>query len=240
MRWSYWFMRLLAHWVFILYGRGRVWGLANVPRRGPVLLACNHQSYFDPVIVGLPVTRECLFMARETLFRNRFFRALIVWLNAFPVRRATADLKAVKEALRRLKGGAVLAAFPEATRTRDGAIIPLQPGIISIARRAKCPIVPTIVEGAFEIWPRGRKYPGLARVWVEYGEPIGPLELAAMGPDEAARYLTGRLRDLHNRLRRRIGRPPFRYADADQPAEDRAQGPGRDDATPVRSVEARV
>jgi 1-acyl-sn-glycerol-3-phosphate acyltransferase len=229
-------MRLLAHWIFILYGRGRVWGLANVPRRGPVLLACNHQSYFDPVIVGLPLMRECHFMARETLFRNRFFRALIVWLNAFPVRRATADLKAVKEALRRLKGGAVLAAFPEATRTRDGSIIPLQPGIISIARRAKCPIVPTIIEGAFEIWPRGHKCPGLARVWVEYGQPIGPAELARMEPDEAARCLTDRLRELHNRLRRRIGRPPFDYEDAHESSGDTAE---RDDH-PVRTVEARV
>lgn len=230
MCWSYWFMRSLAHWVFILYGRGRVWGISNVPRRGPVLLACNHQSFFDPVIAALPLPRECHFMARDTLFRNRYFGALIAWLNAFPIRRAQADVAAVKETLRRLKGGALVIAFPEATRTRDGSIVPVQPGIISIAKRAGCPIVPAAIEGAYDIWPRHRKCPGLARVWVEYGQPVTPQVLAGMQPEEAARQLTRRLRELHNRLRRRIGRRPFHYAEADEqpdePGDEATEPPG--------------
>ena len=71
---------------------------------------------------------------------------------------------------------------------------------------------------------------------IKYGEPIGPLALAGMEPDEAAGYLTGRLRHLHNRLRRRIGRPPFDYEDAHESTGDAAE---RDDH-PVRTVEARV
>ena len=211
MRPLYWFARLLAQWIFILYGQGRVFGLQHVPRTGGVILACNHQSFFDPVLVGLPLSRECHFMARDSLFRNRCFRFLIEFLNAFPVRRAAADLRAVKECLRRLKQGAAVATFPEATRTWDGSIIPLQPGIITIAKRARCPVVPAVIEGAYEIWPRHRRFPGRARLWVEYGRPVAPEQLAEMDPDEAVRCLTDRLRTLHNALRQRIGRRVFDY-----------------------------
>lgn len=211
MRAAYRLARLSAHCLFILYGRGRVFGLGNVPAKGPVLLACNHQSFFDPIIVALPLPREVHFMARDTLFRNRWFRKLISFLNAFPVKRSTAHIGAIKEALRRLKAGAALVTFPEGTRTRDGRIDRLQPGIIAVARRADCPIVPAIIEGAREIWPRDRKLPGLARIWVEYGVPIHPEQLAGLEPDEAAAMLTDRLRVMHNALRRRINRPVFEY-----------------------------
>lgn len=211
MRLSYWFLRFVAQWIFILYGQGRVFGLQHVPRTGGVILACNHQSFFDPILVGLPLSRECHFMARDSLFRDRYFRFLIEFLNAFPVRRAAADVGAIKESLRRLKQGAAIATFPEGTRTWDGSIIPLQPGIIAIAKRARCPVVPTVIEGPYEIWPRHRRLPGRARVWVEYGRPVPAEQLAKMDPDEAAGYLTDRLRTMHNALRQRIGRLVFDY-----------------------------
>ncbi len=216
----YRFLRILAQWIFIVYGRGRVYGLQNVPRSGPLLLASNHQSFFDPIIAAQPVPRECSFMARDSLFRNRYFRTLIVRLNAFPVKRASADVGAIKESLRRLKSGAALVTFPEGTRTRDGRIAPLHPGVIGIAKRAKCPIVPTIIEGAYEIWPRHKRLPGLAQLWVLYGEPVTPDQIADLDAVEAARMLTDRLRRMHNDLRRRIGRTQFDY---DQPGETAEQ-----------------
>ncbi len=206
MRVSYRAMRMGAQLLYILYGRGRVYGLRNIPARGPVLLACNHQSFFDPVLVGMPIQREVHFMARDSLFRNRYFAGLITHLNAFPVKRATADVGAIKESLRRLRAGAALVAFPEGTRTRDGRISPLHAGIMAIARRANCPVVPTIVEGAYEIWPRNRKLPTVARLWVEYAEPIDQKQLAAIEPAAAAAWFTARMRTAHNDLRRRIGR----------------------------------
>jgi 1-acyl-sn-glycerol-3-phosphate acyltransferase len=109
-------------------------------------------------------------------------------------------------------------AFPEATRTCDGRIIPLQSGIIALAKRARCPIVPTVIEGAHEIWPRGRAWPGWAPVWVEYGQPIGAEDLSRMDQDQVAHYLTGRLRTMHNALRERIGRQPFDYQDSSHTA----------------------
>ena len=214
MRPSYRILRFMSQWIFILYGRGRIFGLRHVPVAGPVLLACNHQSFFDPIIAAMPLRRECHFMARDTLFRNRYFGRLIRHLNAFPVKRGQADIGAIKEALRRLKRGAAVLAFPEATRTSDGRIIPLQSGIVALAKRARCPIVPAVIEGAYEIWPRGQALPGRAPLWVEYGHPIGADRLSKMDQDQAARCLTGRLRTMHNALRERIGRQPLDYRDS--------------------------
>src|SRR5262245_28199568 len=108
MRPWYRFCRWLCHGVFLVFFRGRVYGRDNVPLEGGVLLACNHQSYLDPVLATLALPRECHYMARDTLFRNPQFRRMIESLNAFPVKRGTADIGAIKETLRRLKNGALV------------------------------------------------------------------------------------------------------------------------------------
>lgn len=172
MKLFYRFMRFWSQAVFVLYFRGRVFGAQHVPASGGALLACNHQSFFDPVAVGLAMPRECQFMARDTLFLNPLFRRLIVALNAFPVRRGAADVGAVKEILRRLKDGKLVTVFPEATRTRDGSIGEINANSLSIAKRADAAIVPTVVDGAFEAWPRTQILPSPRTIHVTYAEPI--------------------------------------------------------------------
>ncbi|MFQ5491244.1 MAG: lysophospholipid acyltransferase family protein [Phycisphaerae bacterium] len=211
---GYRFFRLIFRIFFLLCGQGRAFGLRRVPRTGAVVLACNHQSYLDPLIAALALRRICDFMGRDTLFRHWFGGGFLRMVNVFPVKRGTGDVGAIKEALRRLKAGAVLVTFPEGTRSPDGRIRPVQGGIVAIARRAKCPIVPTIIEGAYDIWPRGRKWPGLGKVCVEYLDMIPAELLASLDVDQAADLLTRRLRQGHNDLRRRLGREPFDYGDA--------------------------
>ncbi len=218
---GYAFFRCIARIIFLLCGRGRAFGLHRLPRTGPFILACNHQSFIDPVLVALPLRRPCHFMARKTLFDHLLLGVFLRFVNSFPVKRGVGDIGAIKEALRRLKGGAVLVAFPEGTRTLDGRIGPIESGIIAIARRAKCPIVPTIIEGACEFWPRHRKCPGPARLWVRYGQVIPAELLARLEVDETAALLTERLRQGQNELRRHIGRPAFDYDG--QPFDDRTK-----------------
>ena len=169
---------------FKLFFRGRAVGVENVPLDGGVLLLSNHQSYFDPVLVGVPLSRECHYMARDSLFRNKHFRRLIESLNAFPIKRGTADIGAIKETLRRLKNGAAVVAFPEATRTPDGSIGQMQGGAVLIAKKARVPIVPTLVWGAFECWPRQAKLPRPGPVRVAYAPPICPDELDEASEEE--------------------------------------------------------
>jgi 1-acyl-sn-glycerol-3-phosphate acyltransferase len=172
MRPYYGLLRYLSQILFVSYFRGRVFGLPNVPQTGGVLLACNHQSYFDPVSATLALHREGNYMARDTLFANPLFKRLIASLNAFPVKRGAGDVGAVKEILRRLKAGKLVVVFPEATRTRDGAIGTINANSMAIAQKAGAAVVPTIVDGAFEAWPRTRLLPRRGLMYVTYAEPI--------------------------------------------------------------------
>ena len=160
------FMSGLALW------RLRIDGVERLPRKGGMLLAANHQSYMDPVFVGLRLQQELHFMARKSLFRNPLFGGLLRFLNAFEVNRDSADLNAVRRAIGLLRGGNTLLVFPEGTRTRNGKIGELKAGISLLAGRADVPVVPVLIEGAFEAWPKGQLFPGLGRIRVTFGEPF--------------------------------------------------------------------
>jgi len=200
MRPGYRFLRYLSQMFFVFFCRGRVFGVRNVPRRGGVLLVSNHQSYLDPVLATLALPREGNYMARDTLFRQRHFRRLIEYLNAFPVKRGAADVGAVKEMLRRLKGGQVVLAFPEATRTADGSIGPMRAGVILVARKARVPVVPTLILGAFEAWPRTAVLPRPHPVLVAYGEPLYPHAHPEWDEEQCVRVVRDRILALRARF----------------------------------------
>jgi 1-acyl-sn-glycerol-3-phosphate acyltransferase len=176
MRPAYRLLRYLSHLVFVGLFRGRAFGVANVPRTGGVLIVCNHQSFLDPVLATHPLPRECNYMARDTLFQVPWLGPLIAFLNAFPVKRDTADLGAIKETLRRLKAGKVVLTFPEGTRTLDGRVGEMRAGVVLLARKARVPIVPTVILGAYRAWPRTAKLPRPHPVVVAFGPPLCPHE----------------------------------------------------------------
>jgi 1-acyl-sn-glycerol-3-phosphate acyltransferase len=157
-----------------IFGKFRVFGLENLPKSGGVLLAANHQSVLDPVLVAMVLPREMHFMARRSLFRNPIFRAIIVSYNAFAIERDTADVKGVKEAIARLESGAILLVFPEGTRTGDGSIGRMKPGIGMLAERAAVPIVPVLIDGAYEMLPRGALFPRFGRISIVFGKALPP------------------------------------------------------------------
>ena len=188
---------------FFALWRVRIFGLRNVPNSGGVLLACNHQSFLDPVLVTLALYREGNFMARDTLFVNRHFRRLIESLNAFPVKRNTADVGAIKEIMRRLKDGRVVVTFPEGTRTEDGTIGELLEGSLMVAKRTGATIVPTVIDGAFEAWPKGEKLPHPGRVSVAYGAPIDAGSMDRLSVEELTAMTRERMLGLQRQIRRK-------------------------------------
>jgi 1-acyl-sn-glycerol-3-phosphate acyltransferase len=202
MRLWYRFGRVICQTLYTFVCRGRVFACRNVPVTGGVLLVCNHQSFFDPVLATLALPRECHYMARHTLFRNAFFRRLIESLNAFPIKPGTADVGAVKETLRRLKRGALITAFPEGTRTPDGLVHAMQSGVVLIARKARVPIVPTLILGAFESWPRQARVPQPRPIIVAYGKPLEPEDIRRAGDDQCIRIVRGRIVGMMERYRR--------------------------------------
>jgi 1-acyl-sn-glycerol-3-phosphate acyltransferase len=118
-----------------------------IPLEGPVIIAPNHTSYFDPPGVGAGVYRQMHFFAKRELFRNLLFRALIRFYNAIPVRRGVMDWKAVAEVKALLKAGGAIMVFPEGTRSRDGRLGKAKFGAGMLAQETGAIIVPVYVHG---------------------------------------------------------------------------------------------
>ena len=180
-------------------------GIHNVPVTGGALLISNHQSYIDPILLAVQLPRMVSFMARSNLFDNQYFGWLIRGLNAFPVRRGESDISALKEALRRLAAGDVLTMFPEGTRTHDGEIGRIQPGIAMLVRRARVPVVPAVINGSFQAWPRGQKLPHPHPIRVMYGPPM---HVAGLKGHEIVDLIDRTLRSMLVELRG--GNPPLK------------------------------
>jgi len=190
---GYAFLRLLCKLAFYTYFRGKVFGVHHVPREGGAVLAANHQSHLDPIVAGVAISRECGFMARDSLFHNRYFGRLIRYLNAFPVKRGASDVGALKELLRRLKQGELVVIFPAGTRSLDGSIPPVNAKTLAAAKHAGVPIIPTMIDGAFDAMPRANRIPRPARIHVIYAQPIAAAEVGAMSAEEIAEAVTQRL-----------------------------------------------
>jgi 1-acyl-sn-glycerol-3-phosphate acyltransferase len=153
----------------VLYLPTTVKGGKNIPKRGGFILACNHVSYLDPVIFGISCPRPLNYMARESLFENRLFGWLLARVNVFPIRRYSADIGAIKEALRRLKIGGGLLLFPEGTRSSDGRIGEGLEGVGFLARKSNSPVIPAFIKGTAEAMPKGAKFVKPARLTVVFG-----------------------------------------------------------------------
>jgi len=175
----------------------------NVPDRrtlsGGLLLASNHQSFLDPLLVGLALPVPIRYVARRELFGVPGFGRLISALGAIPVARGQIDSRALRAVLSVLRRGEPVLVFPEATRTRDGELGRFKRGAASMALRCGVPVLPVAIEGAFACWPRTRLLPRPARVAVVYGEPVRP-----EGQD--ADKMTRRIRDEVETLRKRARR----------------------------------
>ena len=131
----------------------RVFGKKYVPNEGGVLLVANHQSYLDPVLVGVRLDRPLNYIAKSELFENRHFAKLLRWLHSFPVHQGQADVGAVRETIARLRAGRALAIFPEGSRTDNGDMLPIARGVSLIVRRAKVPVIPVVIDGSYRAWP---------------------------------------------------------------------------------------
>jgi 1-acyl-sn-glycerol-3-phosphate acyltransferase len=176
----------------------KAYGVENVPPRGGVLLVSNHQSYLDPVLLGVPIKRPMSYLAKSELFENKYFGGLIRGLNAFPVRQGAGDVGAVKETIKRLAQGHLLNIFPEGTRTEDGQIGKIEPGAALVVRRANVPVVPVVIDGSFEAWPRNKRLFHAHPIRVMYGRPMDVSNLKAA---EITKLIDRTLRSMFVELR---------------------------------------
>lgn len=201
-RTGYAVLRVLAQGLGILVFSIRFQGRHHIPVQGGVLVCSNHQSFFDPVLVGMGFRRRLNYLARKTLFRFFAFRWIIEFLDAIPIDREGGGLGGLKETLKRLKRGELVLIFPEGTRTRDGEVAPLKPGFVALARRSKTPLLPVAVDGAYDAWPREAKFPRPSRIGVSIGSPMMPEYVQTLTDEQLVAELEQRIRHCHAIARR--------------------------------------
>lgn len=183
----------------------------RVPQTGPLLVASNHESFFDPSLVGTYARpRHVSFVARVGLFTSRPFAWLISCLNATPIKGDGNDTASIREIVRRLHLGHAVVIFPEGARAFDGSLQEFKRGISLLVKKGDADVLPVAVAGAFEVWPRSRKIPGKfwRRIGVAYGVPIPAADLLKDGPDAALNRLRDEIQKLRAELRAELKLPP--------------------------------
>jgi 1-acyl-sn-glycerol-3-phosphate acyltransferase len=164
--WFYGVMRLLLALVLVPLFRYQASGDDATPRRGGVILAVTHKSWFDPLFAGMAFRRPLRFMAKSELFRNRAFAMLITQLGAVSIKRKSADIEALKTALGLIASGEMFLMFPEGHRFHDDVVHEFQPGVAMLAVRSGAPVLPVAIRGS------ARLVPFSSRVRVVVGDPV--------------------------------------------------------------------
>jgi len=159
--------------------RPRVIGRKNVPKTGPVILASNHLSFIDSIVIPMCAPRRVQFLAKITYFEGRgvkgwVSRSFFTAIGAVGVRRGAgqAAQEALEQSKRILDSGAAFALYPEGTRSLDGRLYKGRTGVAWLALTTGAPVVPVGLIGTDKLQPVGSKVPRVRRVTVVFGEPI--------------------------------------------------------------------
>ena len=139
-------------------------GAQNVPPTGPVIVACNHVSYLDPVVLGIGFLRPVTYLAKKQLFAIPVLGPIIAKLGAYPLDREAGGAAAIRAALRALKEGRCIGIFPEGGRNRDGQHEE-KGGAALLGALSGAPVVPAAIAGTRNARP-------FRRIRVIYGEPL--------------------------------------------------------------------
>ncbi len=172
-----WFAsQMLLRAVFHLWNGYAARGTERLSTGGGLLLI-NHQSFLDPLLVGLPLTRPVSYLARDSLFRVPVLGPFLRSVYVMPINREAAGTESIREAIRRMRHGFLVGIFPEGTRTADGSLGEFKPGFVALVRRAGVPVYPVGIAGAFDALPRDARWLRPRPIRVVFGEPLTDEEL---------------------------------------------------------------
>lgn len=161
--------------IFKMYFRLRVVGYENIPSEGACIIVANHSSFLDPLLICTVVPRIIHYIA----FAYFYYHPLLYWyckrVYCIPIKKDGNDISTLKKALRLLKKGEVVGIFPEGERSATGEVGKGLPGAALIALRAKVPILPVGIQGAYEAFPKGSTFPKPKPITLIFGEPF-PIE----------------------------------------------------------------
>jgi 1-acyl-sn-glycerol-3-phosphate acyltransferase len=172
-------------------------GTQNIPRTGPLLLASNHLSFVDSIVIPLASPRRVAFLAKSEYFtghgvRGAAKRAMFTAVGCVPIERGTAGAaqEALDSALKILHEGLAFGIYPEGTRSRDGRLYRGRTGVAWLALTAGCPVVPVGLSGTQDIQPVGSRIPRIRKITVRFGKPLDFGYLQGAKPGSARREAT--------------------------------------------------
>ena len=180
-------IQCLLRILFTVWFRYRARGTSRLPVEGGALLLINHQSFLDPLLVGLPLVRPVSFLARDNLFRVPVVGTFLRKTDVIPISRDALSASSMRAAIQRMQDGSLVGIFPEGTRSRDDSVGRFRPGFVSLIRRTGLPVYPIGIAGAHAALPRGARWIRPSRIRVIFGEPLRPDEidsLSARGRDD--------------------------------------------------------
>ena len=192
MSFTYYFWYTLSKITARFFFSFRVVHPERMIEEGPLILASNHQSYFDPPLVGICSRRSIYYLARKTLLQIPLLGKLLPNINVILVDRDGNDMSALKSVICTVKSGNGVVLFPEGTRSQDGALQPAKAGIGLVIAKTRAPVQPMRIFGSHEAFPKGSGKISLSPITVVVGEPIrfneGELDPERHGGDERALY----------------------------------------------------
>ncbi|MGF1656194.1 MAG: lysophospholipid acyltransferase family protein [Verrucomicrobiales bacterium] len=186
MTFVYAFCRATSALTFKCVYRWKIAGRENLIEEGPAIYVANHTSFFDPPIVGSVCRTELHYLARRSLLKTAPMRWLLPRLNVHFIEKEAADSSALRMALGLLKEGHRVVIFPEGTRSSDGELQEPQAGVGWLAVKSQVRVVPVRIFGAFEVFSRHKKVPGLGKLGVHVGESV---VYSLDGKDARQRYV---------------------------------------------------
>jgi 1-acyl-sn-glycerol-3-phosphate acyltransferase len=170
------------------------YGTDNIPTTGGLIIASNHQTYFDPFWISLPIRRPVRYLAWDEAFDWPLVGRALTLLGAWPLQVEGSDPSAIRRSIQWLKNGGVLVIFPEGARsTRDGVMGRFKAGAVRLALEAEVPILPVTIRGANRVWPKHQQLPRISPVEIVYHAPQKVEQLPGEETRTSARRQTAAL-----------------------------------------------
>lgn len=171
------FLKIFIFHLIRLIWVDEVEGLENIPEKGGVIVASNHESYFDFICFSAVCPRPVRYLAAEVFYEKWWWRPIVTLTNQIKIERygenkKKSARKAVKKAIHTLKQGDVFGIYPEGTRSADGKLQEAFTGVAKIALEAEVPVVPVGMKGTYEIMSRHEKTPHFKKCKIKVGEPL--------------------------------------------------------------------
>lgn len=183
-QWALEILRPVVAFFSRLFWKIEFQGVENVPARGGLIIAANHQTYIDPFWLSLRIKRPTRYLAWSAAFRWPVVGRCLTWLGAWPLALEGSDPAAIRRSLQWLRDGGAVVIFPEGGRsTATGSLERFKAGAVRLALDANVPILPVTIKGGNRVWPRGWRFPRPGKVIVTYH----PLYRAEQSPDEETR-----------------------------------------------------